>query len=188
MGDVRPIGGRNFTIMNEYEIRGPVTAIFLAQADGSFRETIIDTTELERVMSLGKRWFCSSVHGRCAVMAHAVGNGASIYLSRFILGITDPQVIVDYANHDSLDNRRENLLPLTKAGNGLYRAKPNKNNTSGLIGVTWHKPAEKWMAQISHRGKNIYLGLHHDPFVAAEIVQKKREELIEQERSNHNEG
>jgi hypothetical protein len=33
------------------------------------------------------------------------------------------------------------------------------NNTSGCIGVVWHKYANKWMARITVNNEDIYLGL-----------------------------
>lgn len=52
---------------------------------------------------------------------------------------------VDHWNGDGLDNRRANLRPCS--------SQQNKGNTrtrskSGFKGVTWHKRAGKWMAQI----------------------------------------
>ena len=38
-------------------------------------------------------------------------------------------------------------------------AKKNKNNTSGVKGVSWYKKNQKWRAQIAFQGKRIYLGL-----------------------------
>lgn len=37
-----------------------------------------------------------------------------------------------------------------------------KNNTSGIKGVSYHKKAEKWRAQIRVKGKNYHLGLYSD--------------------------
>lgn len=169
-------------LLNDYEIRGNTTAIFLEKADGYRVESIIDTGDIDLVSSLGKKWFASKINGRIIIHAHSIGNQESIYLSRWILGITDRNVMVDYADHNTLDNRRSNLILLTKSGNGLLRKNVNKNNSSGHLGVSWHKKTGKWLAQITHNRKNIYLGLHDDAEVAAERVRAKREELLELEK------
>lgn len=46
------------------------------------------------------------------------------------------------------------------------------NNTSGHVGVSWHKTLQKWQAYIQHEGKKIYLGLytHKEDAIAARIA------------------
>ncbi len=41
----------------------------------------------------------------------------------------------------------------------IKSTKPNKNSTSGVRGVTFHKGSKKWRAQIGFQGKCISLGL-----------------------------
>lgn len=167
--------------MNWYHVDGDRTIIYLDRADGSAVETIIDTDDLEHVLSFGRKWFSSESGGRTVASAHTVGNEETVYLSRWILGITDSETNVDYLNHNALDNRRTNLA-LTKSGSGLFRADVNKNNTSGYLGVTWNEQARKWLAQITHKRKNHYLGTFDDAEEAARVVERKREELLQLER------
>lgn len=171
---------------NSYEIRGEVTAIFLYREDGLTKvETLVDTADLAHIASLGKRWFASDISGRTVVLAHKVSNRGTVYLSRWILGIKQNRhVLVDYENHNSLDNRRANLMIVTKSASGLHREKPNKNNTSGLAGVTWHKIGKKWAAQLTYKGENHYLGLYEDKYEAAAVVAAKREQFIKEELEN----
>lgn len=178
---------------NQYQTRGDVTVLYLERIDGSVLETLIDTEELRRLEDFGRRWFASDIQGRTVVQAHTVwdkhtGTSESIYLSRFLLGVTDPRVSVDYHNHDTLDNRKKNFIPLSSSGNGLHRADVNKNNTSGYLGVTWSKNANKWLAQITHNRKNKYLGLFVDKEEAARVVQAERGRLIQLERQDPTTG
>ena len=83
---------------------------------------------------------------------------------------------IDHINGDPLDNRIENLREATIQQNGCNRGK-NKNNSSGYKGVTWHKANKKWLAQIMHNGKNIYLGCFDLLEDAAEAYQAKAKEL-----------
>ena len=43
--------------------------------------------------------------------------------------------VVDHKNGNTLDNRKENLSFVSQSQNGLNRRGPNKNNTSGAVGV-----------------------------------------------------
>lgn len=64
----------------------------------------------------------------------------------------------DHKNRNKKDNRMENLRPCTTQQN-LYNKSKSKRNTSGVMGVSWHNIADKWMARLSIDHKCIYLGL-----------------------------
>ena len=46
-----------------------------------------------------------------------------VYMDRFIMGVTDPEIVVLHLNGDTLDNRRHNLLPVHKNEFEQVRAK-----------------------------------------------------------------
>lgn len=75
--------------------------------------------------------------------------------------------IVDHINHDTLDNRKQNLRITTKLGNN-QNAKKRKDNSSGYKGVTWYEPNQKFVAKIRVMGKLIHLGYHTSPVVLAQ--------------------
>jgi HNH endonuclease len=62
---------------------------------------------------------------------------------------------VDHINGNSLDNRRENLRIATASENGRNRG-PNKNNTTGIKGVSLIKG--KFVAQLTLHRKNRIIG------------------------------
>jgi len=64
---------------------------------------------------------------------------------------------IDHINHNKSDNRIENLRLVTNAEN-QRNAKLRSDNTSGYVGVTFHKAASKWMAKIKYKGKVFGLG------------------------------
>jgi len=66
-------------------------------------------------------------------------------------------MVVDHINHDTLDNTRKNLRVCTQSKNRMNSGK-QKNNTSGVKGVCWHKRDKKWRADISINGKRKHLG------------------------------
>lgn len=63
-----------------------------------------------------------------------------------------------HGNKTRYDNRKNNLRICTRSQNCCNKIDMS-NNTSGHIGVVWHKTANKWMASITVEKKNIYLGL-----------------------------
>ena len=56
------------------------------------------------------------------------------------------------------DNRKVNLRICTRSQNSCNKIDMS-NNTSGCIGVVWHKATNKWMARITVENQDIYLGL-----------------------------
>ena len=65
----------------------------------------------------------------------------------------------DHINHDTFDNRKENLRPCTQHQN-CFNAKKKKNNTSGIIGVQEQKNCsrKRWKAALMLNRKNVKLG------------------------------
>jgi hypothetical protein len=78
-----------------------------------------------------------------------------------------PGFMADHINHDELDNRRGNLRAATIRQNNCNQ-RVRADNNSGRKGVTWHKAANKWAAQISIEGKRRHLGVFDNLEDAAE--------------------
>jgi hypothetical protein len=82
---------------------------------------------------------------------------------------------VDHADGNPLNNRIENLRPATRAEN-QYNRKINKNNTSGVKGVAWHKYKKKWVAKTNVNGKRHYLGYFDTIEDAAKLLKQFRQD------------
>lgn len=80
-----------------------------------------------------------------------------------------PESDIDHINGVRHDNRLANLRAVSHATN-LRNQSRNSRNTSGFAGVSWHKGAEKWSAQIKVNGKKVHLGL----FATAECAAQAR--------------
>jgi hypothetical protein len=76
-----------------------------------------------------------------------------------------PKYCVDHINGLKADNRICNLRGATRIENGQNRGHQS-NNTSGYKGVSFHKQARKWQAQIGVNKKMIWLGLFGCPTTA----------------------
>lgn len=93
-----------------------------------------------------------------------------VKMHQVVLGVPHG-TLVDHRNLDSLDNQRHNLRACTYAEN-TANSGPQRNNKSGVSGVSLHKASGKYQAYINVNYKRIYLGL----FVTKEgAVQARRE-------------
>jgi hypothetical protein len=64
---------------------------------------------------------------------------------------------IDHINGDRVDNRPENLRSVCKRDNSKNR-KICTRNTSGVMGVSWHKKTKRWRAFIKIFDKVVTLG------------------------------
>jgi hypothetical protein len=98
-------------------------------------------------------------------------------LHRVILGITDPKVLVDHINGNTLDNRRCNLRITDSQGNRLNTRKANKPLTSQYIGVSWNKAKRRYRCIVYHEGKHKHCGYFDNEHDAARSYNKLAKEL-----------
>lgn len=82
------------------------------------------------------------------------GKKGVVMMHRVVLGCINPKDEVDHHNHDTLDNRRDNLRKCTRAQNS-YNRKMQKN-ISGLRGVRFRW--NHWYAEFEFKGKCVYIG------------------------------
>lgn len=89
--------------------------------------------------------------------------GLPIPMHRHLLGLApEDEREGDHINGITLDNRIENLRVCTSAENNRNR-RISRNNTSGFLGVSYDKKANKWRAQIEVNGVNKRLGVFDTP-------------------------
>ena len=87
-----------------------------------------------------------------------------------------PKDCIDHINGDRSDNRFCNLREATQSQNNQNRIKAQKNNTTGYLGVTFHKATNKYLAKIRIGGKCEHLGIFTTPEEASKAyLAKKRE-------------
>ena len=87
-----------------------------------------------------------------------------------------PTKSIDHKDGDPENNVFSNLRLCTHLENSQNRKKPS-NNSSGYLGVHWSKDRGKWVAQISHKGKRIYLGGYETPEEAYNAYLKAKAKL-----------
>ena len=87
-------------------------------------------------------------------------NGGHILMHRLLFGLQKgDNVRLDHIDGNGLNNQKYNLRVATYVQNGSNRRGPESISTSGIRGVSWHKNAKKWRAQIKVRGQVIHLGM-----------------------------
>jgi hypothetical protein len=74
-------------------------------------------------------------------------------------GVDPLEKCIDHIDGDKANNKIDNLRLASFFQNQMNRVNLNRNNTSGVIGVSWHKSSKKWRAYIMINGEPKHLGL-----------------------------
>jgi hypothetical protein len=140
------------------EKRQPIVSGTIARlilSDGSV--ALVDSRDISVVA--GSTWSRSR---RANGISYAVARraGRLVYLHRLILAAEKGQ-IVDHKNRDGLDNRRSNIMVVTKGQNTQNRLLARR-----LLGVSRTRTG-RWRARIKVDYEEIYLGCFAGPEAAA---------------------
>lgn len=101
-----------------------------------------------------------------ASIGKRIGDKRTTYMHRMIFGDAVNGKIVDHINHNTLDNRRENLRIVTKQQNHMNMY-GHKNSVSKYKGVWFCKQTGKWGAELTYYYKKIWLGRYAKEVEAA---------------------
>lgn len=160
------------TMMNDYqEIDNETVAIILRDKQGKEKaRTLIDKEDLERVLNNGYTWFyVKAPEGYPYAVANSVEG--RIYLHRFIMNTPD-DMETDHKFHNTLDNRKQNLINATKSENQQNRKGARKGSKSGVRGVSWDETHQDWVVVIK--------GKHYGRFKEMEKAEELANEIIEE--------
>lgn len=157
---------------NPIELRDGHAVLFIRRRTGEILECLIDCADIDLVRSNGYRWCAQS--NRCTRSYYATSVVPShgpnmIGMHRLILGFP-AGLDIDHKNHNTLDNRRENIRAVPRHINGLNKV-TQVTNTSGFRGVT--RAGNRWRATIWCQGRRINLGIHATKEEAAEAFRLK---------------
>lgn len=143
---------------NDFQVFGDITVIHL-QYKGQPISTVISTKDLSRISSISGRWYAMDVGGKRGEKIY-VGTkigGVTVYLHQ-IVAMNPPKTVVDHFNHNTLDNRRENLRVVSYGANAQNRKGAQRNNKSTGLRNVYRKPNGKYIVRLTVEGKQIHVG------------------------------
>ncbi len=132
---------------------------------------IVDDEDFERLNAF--KWFYlnSGYAGRGVYSAG--GKRTVILMHRAVFNLEKRQrnsigelIHIDHINHNTVDNRKENIRICTYSGN-MSNKTAGKESTSNYLGVSWYKQSGKWVAHIRKHGHGKNLGYYTDERAAA---------------------
>lgn len=140
----------------------PSTKVPLLARDGNPVDyAIVDADDEPWV----RQWIWRRSSGGYAVRSETSGGKKrTIYLHRLIAAPPEG-VVVDHVNGIKLDNRRSNLRWASASQNNANAI--DRRRRGSFRGVYWHKPSQKWVAQISVNGTLRHLGVFESDSAAA---------------------
>ncbi len=133
-------------IRSKFEIVGGICKIITSGG----AEIIVDAEDYEKVKN--HSWCLNKLNYPVSRMS----NNKLIRLSRFLLDLDNPNLVIDHINGNILDNRRANLRLCTNTQNAR-NCKLSKNNTSGYPGVRMTSHG-RYNARITFNRKGIHIG------------------------------
>lgn len=159
---------------NKYIVRGDVAIIFL-EHKGITRTALIDLEDLPKVSKIPGSWYAMDVGGQRGekIYAGTTIGGVTIYLHKFVLRSV-AGLVMDHINHDSLDNRKENLRNVTKARNGQNRKGAQRNNKSSGIRNVYPTRTGLWFVQLNKDGKTYRYGTYDTIETASKVAKEAR--------------
>ena len=153
-------------MQQETYCRVPITS-----RDGNIvAEALVDPEDFDRIAAHPwcLRWGYARRH-----VKHPDGKWRPIHMHREIIGEPPPGMTVDHVNRNPLDNRRENLRLIPRAGN-QQNLTPYRGARSRHRGVCLHKASGLWFASATIKGVRHCIGYFRDEDEAGEAARQWR--------------
>lgn len=85
------------------------------------------------------------------------GKFSTMFIHRIVLNVTDRNILIDHRDGNPLNNQKNNLRPANKSENAANQ-KARSGCTSKYLGVSWHKPLNKWKVNLQKDKVNRHIG------------------------------
>ena len=151
--------------------------MFIEQRNGNIHEVLIDVEDLEKVKEYPGRWRVLKCRDTGAYYVYGCHQRKNIALHRYLIGAPDG-TYVDHENHNTLDNRKQNLRIATASENLQNRKGAARHSKSGIRGVYWHERDKCWRARIRLNGREISCGNYKSKEEAEEAVIQARQKYM----------
>ena len=132
---------------------------------------IIDLEDIERIEKYDWHTAGNKKRPRACRTYHFNGKSVKFCMARFIMNLKDKELQVDHINHNTLDNRKDNLRICTRAENSRNRKKPC-NSSHKYKGIRKSENNKKYIAKIKIDNKQKYLGTFDSELDAAKAYDK----------------
>lgn len=165
----KPTIQKETKIKNKYDLNGQFGIGYTSKKE----EFWFDLEDFDKIKKYG--WYYSRGY------LVATSNYKKIFFHNIVMDFIPSEnagFVVDHIIHPRIgenkyDNRKSNLRIVTYSQNMFNRTK-NKNNTSGVSGVSYNKKTNKWLVRITVNKKRIYIGSYKD-FEDAMLARKDAE-------------
>lgn len=137
---------------NLYRIHGDYASIVI-MCKGHKYITKVSRQQLDKVLGFTNTWRGKQNSKTGAVYVVGSIESREVLLHRYLCDVTDLDIRVDHKNHDTLDNRVDNLIVTDAAGNN-WNTSVRKSNITGVRGVTLLKTG-KFLAQVKKDGVRV---------------------------------
>lgn len=125
-------------------------------------ETIIDAEDLEKIKNIGLHFhhdFYKEINDFYVTATEYLGKNKkpkykTLFLHKLIMDINpdNQEIYIDHINHNTMDNRKENLRSCSNKQNSSHRRGINKNNKTGHRNVCFYN--DWYLVQLQVNGKN----------------------------------
>jgi hypothetical protein len=147
-----------------------VAIIPVHSGDAEPKYALVDDEDYHKLLE----WKWGASNGYVERLDSTLDGRKKIALSRWLLGVTEDDVVVDHINNIPLDNRKANLRRSTFSLNAHNRVKAS-NTSSIYAGVVLDRG--RWLASIAKDNKLFKLGSYEDEATAAWVRNCKAIEL-----------
>jgi len=170
--------------LNEYITEGVITKLIITRGTGEKVIVLIDTEDLPRVRKHNWSAGWRKDKDRYYIQfidyyydENGVYKGKTILLHKYIMEAYGKYRQVDHEDHDSLNNKKENLRVVVAGNNSANRSGANKNNSTGVRNVCYIRG--KYLVQIMKSGERYKWEFESDQFEeACKFAEQMRKELF----------
>ncbi|MBD8839392.1 HNH endonuclease [Paenibacillus sp. CFBP 13594] len=177
---------KEIKLKNSYRIEGNDLILILDRRNNAPLETIVDLDIIHKLkesdLKFSAKWD-SHTGGYYVQACKYLGviekkkyKYKTVYLHKFVLGYEGKHK-VDHIDHNTLNNRRENLRILESRKNSLNRNGANKNSKTGVRNVCFNKSMGLFQVQFQVNGKNTTFGFFSSLQEAKVFAEKTRDNI-----------